>query len=265
MKYGSMTSPFNDLISDISAISRLDFDFVELGIEGPTGDLRLVEKKKDKIKQLLKNFNTAAITHTSWWMELGSSYEVVRNAWLDEFERIIRVSSQLGIEKVNTHSHSEGIFIGGSKNDKRLIQNNFVKSLRSAVKYADQFDIKIILENAGETGEITKFQDFSYIVRKVPRLGVHLDIGHAFIHGGMKNVEEFMTFGNRIEHIHIHDNHGKKDEHLPLGRGAINFFKIAHLLKEIKYDKTMTFEVFTKNRKDTALSREKFKKLWVNV
>jgi sugar phosphate isomerase/epimerase len=59
----------------------------------------------------------------------------------------------------------------------------------------------------------------------------------------------------------MHDNHGKHDEHLPLGNGKIDFRKVVKLLKNYNYDRTVTFEVFTSTR-DAARSRDLFKRLW---
>ena len=53
------------------------------------------------------------------------------------------------------------------------------------------------------------------------------------------------TFRDKIIHIHWHDNHGRKDEHLPIGEGLIDHEKIVRALKNIKYDRTITLEVFT--------------------
>ena len=105
-------------------------------------------------------------------------------------------------------------------------------------------------------------KQFSYIVHNIPDLIVLLDVGHAFIEGGMKRIKNYIdTFENKIFHIHLHDNHGLEDEHLPFGAGNIDFKKVVQWLKEINYDKTITFEVFT-SYKDAVRSREIFKKLW---
>jgi sugar phosphate isomerase/epimerase len=81
----------------------------------------------------------------------------------------------------------------------------------------------------------------------------------------MNGVRDYIdAFGDRLAHVHVHDNHGKWDEHLCLGRGKIDFRKIVRLLKEINYDRTVTFEVFT-SRADAVHSREFFKRLWNKV
>jgi sugar phosphate isomerase/epimerase len=40
--------------------------------------------------------------------------------------------------------------------------------------------------------------------------------------------------GDRISHVHIHDNVGKKDEHLPLGKGTINWKQVMDKLSDYK-------------------------------
>ena len=78
----------------------------------------------------------------------------------------------------------------------------------------------------------------------------------------MKGVKEYLdAFADRLAHIHIHDNHGEQDEHLPLGDGKIDFKKVVKLLKGIGYEKTITFEVFT-SRSDAARSMRFLKRLW---
>jgi sugar phosphate isomerase/epimerase len=71
---------------------------------------------------------------------------------------------------------------------------------------------------------------------KVPGLLAHIDIGHAFITDGMAGIKKFIScFGKRIEHIHVHDNYGKADDHLSLGKGKINFSMVMKELKKIGY------------------------------
>ena len=39
---------------------------------------------------------------------------------------------------------------------------------------------------------------------------------------------------DRISHVHIHDNMGKKDEHLPLGKGTIDWKLVMEKLSDYK-------------------------------
>ena len=55
--YGLLTNPSIELISEISKIYDLNFDYVEIGIEGPEGNPVIInnKKKKDVIKTCLRN------------------------------------------------------------------------------------------------------------------------------------------------------------------------------------------------------------------
>ncbi len=261
-KFGNLTNPSVDILQEIKTIGEFGFDFVEIGIEGPFGKPEILLKKKKKIIQLLKKYNMFAIGHTSWWIELGSDYEPVRLGWLEESKKIIRTANELGIKLLNFHSHSRGLYMKENKTKKQIL-DNWIRSLKELVEYGKKYGITIILENAAEKNEIVYIKDLKYIVDRVPELRVHLDIGHAFINGGMSNVKEFIkTFRSKIEHIHIHDNHGQNDEHLPLGVASLEYEKIVKLLKKIKYNKTITVEIFTRDRDYVQFCMNKLKNLW---
>ena len=51
-------------------------------------------------------------------------------------------------------------------------------------------------------------------------VGMTLDIGHANTNG---MVNEFLADLSKVIHVHLHDNKGKSDEHLELGKGNIKW------------------------------------------
>ena len=261
MKLGKLTNPLADISAEIKAANRMGFDFIEIGIEGPEGKTEILSKKKVRIAKLLKKYKMFAIGHTSWWFDLGSDYEPVRKAWIEEAKKAIVLCSELEIKLVNFHAHSNGMYMKSEKG-KKIILRNLIGSLKEIVKFGRDIGIEIMLENMPDRGEVRDFEDFKYIIDRVPGLKVHLDIGHAFINGGMNSVENYIkTFSGKLYHIHIHDNHGSEDEHLPLGSASIDYKKIIVMLKKIRYSKTMTFEIFTKDTDLLELSMKKVKKL----
>ena len=52
-------------------------------------------------------------------------------------------------------------------------------------------------------------------------------------------------FADRLHHIHLHDNNGLVDLHLPPGTGTINWPAVATALRDIGYAKTITLEIFS--------------------
>ena len=64
-------------------------------------------------------------------------------------------------------------------------------------------------------------------------------------------------FRGRLGHVHISDNSGKRDDHLPVGEGNFDFKRFVSELKKSGYDNTITLEIFTDNRADLVLSRQR--------
>lgn len=62
-------------------------------------------------------------------------------------------------------------------------------------------------------------------------VGLTLDIGHANTNG---MVDEFLSDLSRVIHVHLHDNKGKSDEHLGLGKGNVNWKKVIKKLSGYK-------------------------------
>ena len=75
----------------------------------------------------------------------------------------------------------------------------------------------------------------------------------------MRLVEQF---GSRIAHLHFSDNHGRRDEHLAVGHGTIDFAGLVRQLKAIGYDDTLTLEVFSPNRQQLVDSRDLLKSMF---
>ena len=70
---------------------------------------------------------------------------------------------------------------------------------------------------------------------------VCLDLGHAHIGSGA--TEAIATLGNRIGSVHMHDNHGTKDEHLWPGDGTTDWPAVAKALGELATPPAVVLEI----------------------
>ncbi len=57
------------------------------------------------------------------------------------------------------------------------------------------------------------------------------DTGHFNLFTTLSLGDWLMPLRERLREFHIHDNHGKSDEHLPVGRGEFPFRELKHLMK----------------------------------
>lgn len=72
-------------------------------------------------------------------------------------------------------------------------------------------------------------------------VNVCLDLGHAHIEPG--TAEAIGIFGNRIGSVHVHDNHGMKDEHLWPGDGTIDWAATTKGLKDLPKAPAIVLEI----------------------
>ena len=72
-------------------------------------------------------------------------------------------------------------------------------------------------------------------------IGVCLDLGHAHVTVGV--AEAISVLGNRVVSMHVHDNHGTKDEHLWPGDGSIDWGVVREGLKALKAPPAAVLEI----------------------
>jgi sugar phosphate isomerase/epimerase len=264
LKYGLLTDPVESVPDEVLRFGNLGFDYVEIGIEEPQATPQVLMRQNQEILRSLSETGLFAIGHTAYWVGFGSSHEKVRRGWVEEAKDMIRVASQLKIQLLNFHYNARLGRVGAKEESRNTFVKNFTNSMRELTQFGASMNVELMLENPPPQGiyPLEGIDYFAQVINSVPKLRFHLDVAHAYIENGTKGVQQYLdAFGDKLVHVHVHDNHGKQDEHLPLGRGKIDFRKVVKALKGIDYCRTITFEVFT-SRSDAVRSRELFKKRW---
>ena len=252
MKLGAMNNPFNNLIKEIEGIGKNNFDFIDITLEAPKSYYNINLKK---IKKTIADYNLDVIGHTAWYTPLTSPLKEIRQGTLNYFKNCLDIFSYLGAEKMSIHPMFFTPHLGVEKNIDITI--NFPRNL---CKESKKRNIKIMLENIGHKFETPK--NLKRIFNSIPDLKFHLDIGHANLRVGKNQTSRYLKILNKkLEHVHISDNDGSDDQHLPIGTGNINWKEQINLIKKYKYNKTITLEVFSRDRDYLLISREKIKVL----
>ena len=109
------------------------------------------------------------------------------------------------------------------------------EALGKVVERGAQLGVTVAIENCGpfHAGIDQTAADLATIVRSLgPHGRVCLDTGHASVN---KNAAELVaSLGDVIAHFHVHDNHGARDEHLPIGAGSIDFAPYVPILARLE-------------------------------
>jgi sugar phosphate isomerase/epimerase len=74
-----------------------------------------------------------------------------------------------------------------------------------------------------------------------PSAGICLDFGHAFLGGDVPDAIE--TAAEHLWSTHVHDNHGRKDEHLVPFQGSIDWDAALMSMQKIGFDGTYLMEL----------------------
>lgn len=179
------------------------------------------------ILELLEEHDLACQVHSpicDW--NIAALSDRLREASLKETMANIMAAEELGAKVVTVHPGLSSMAVSGT-------EERAAERARAAMRVLDRFvdgrDVRLAIENMpnvpfflGRTAE-----QLASIVDGTD-LGICFDIGHANTAGQIDAMID--TFGDRIINIHIHDNHGEKDEHLTIGDGAIDFEHVVRRL-----------------------------------
>jgi sugar phosphate isomerase/epimerase len=264
MLYGAMNNPVKPVLSELEEISKLGFDYLELTLDPPQAHHLQILQQKKQLLAALKHHQMGLVCHLPTFVSLADLTESVRRASLNEVLESLEVAAEFQPLKIVAHPpYIGGLGVMVMKQARHMAKN----SLWAISLKAEQLGLNLCLENMFPRCQYgVETIDFIKIFEQLPDLNLTLDTGHANIGNpeGNRILKFIETFSDRIGHVHISDNFGKEDNHLPIGTGTINFDSVLKSLKGIGYKDTVTFEIFSKDREYLQISRDKFKKMWAS-
>lgn len=255
MRIGAMNNPRNDLLEEVRLIAGMGFDYLDLTVEYPEATPQKITKDLPGFRDSLGGLGL--VGHMPWFFNIIHPYEGIRKSTIEECGRIFDICAALGIKQVTIHPDPQRM-----KRQQREVVELTVESLKSLSGMAKDRGLTLCLENFEE--DYFSVESLRQILSRVDGLMFTLDVGHAYMR--IKKTDSVVNMISElkpwISHVHLHDNHGFRDEHLPLGVGAIELPKIVAGLKAIGYDKTITLEIHADDREYLGISKRKLKEMW---
>jgi len=151
-------------------------------------------------------------------INIGSLNPRAREVAVSELIRGMEAADRMGMD---TYTFHPGFWspIGPLANER--VREAMSGSLESVDRAARNLNIKAAMENMPDlTFAMCKSPEELFQFLEGTEIGVCFDIGHANVSG---NLDRFLEHSSRYANVHIHDNTGKMDEHLPIGDGMIDF------------------------------------------
>jgi sugar phosphate isomerase/epimerase len=251
MQIGCSTHPRRELISEIHWIGVHGFDFVDLFLEPDGGSLERLDPLA--VRSALAAHGLGVVGHMAWYLPIGSPMRELRETAVAVARSHLAVFRDVGARRVTIHAHwppslftaEEGIGFQ-------------VESLLSLTGRAGELGLQLQYEPVGAVQDTS--ENTGKVLDRVPGLLCHLDIGHCNLNG-RKPDQMIRELHARLSHLHIHDNDGLRDLHLPPGTGCIEWPAVAAALREVGYDGTVTVEVFSPDRDYLLMARDKVRRL----
>ena len=259
MRIGAMNHPARDPIAEIDWIGRHGFDFVDLTIEPPAADPDMIDP--DAIRAVLERHGLGVVAHTAWFLPFGSPFRSLRLACLDEFRRCLATAQRVGATVMNVHY---GKPPSASFSSEQVVEWH-AEVLGPLCEEAAGSGMTIVLEHVPQGGP-GQLELIAAILDRLSPLRFHLDSGHAKLERGCDRWGEYLDrLGERLGHVHLSENDGTADQHLPLGsapRSTTDWPQHIRTLKATGYDGTITLEVFSPQKEYLLLSRDLLRRWW---
>lgn len=255
MRLGVMNDPRLNACVEARLAAQQGFEFLDLTIEGPGAALEQIDAKE--LRSILDSTSLGIVGHTAWYLPFASPVQRVRQAAVESVADTFETFAYLGAKFVNVHM-SPGVHLFEMHDTLRWIGECFAE----LAERADPYGIRIMVEHIPKPDY--KISDIRTVLDADERIGFHLDVGHAFVK--QDRLEGFLkAFASRMVHVHLSDNRGSNDDHIPLGAGTINWPNVIRLIKQTGYDDTMTLEVFSSDRDYVLLSAQKVRQWWAEA
>jgi sugar phosphate isomerase/epimerase len=132
-----------------------------------------------------------------------------------------------------------------------------VETWSSLAKSLEDAGSILILENVYEDGP----EDFLPLFNALKNSGFCLDTGHQAAFGSTPLDRWVDTLWPYLRQLHLHDNRGENDEHLPMGQGEIDFQTLfKKLILKMKSPPAVTLEPHRES--DLWPSLQYLEKVW---
>lgn len=143
--------------------------------------------------------------------------------------RAIRASAHVGVKYAVVHPHRNAA--------KQICIKGTIDLLRPYVEMGREMGLTLCVENM-----YTVSAEATRMIADALDCGICWDVGHANF-GGYDQYEGILTCGERLKVLHLHDNNGKADLHIPPFQGNVNWHEVMRALRDVKFEGELNFEV----------------------
>lgn len=187
-------------------------------------------------------------------IDISSPDLAMREFALDEILRAVEAASVLGVHYFVIHPGPENADIP-SREERMLRIENVVSVLNRVAKRCADVGIRCVLENKLPHLLFGNSSDILWILGglETTEIGACLDTGHAFLAGELFPL--VYKLAPHLRMLHVHDNKGHLDDHLPPGEGRIDWGAFTRELARVDFRGAMILELSGAGSPEDVLAR----------
>ncbi|RME55821.1 MAG: sugar phosphate isomerase/epimerase [Caldilineae bacterium] len=256
MQLGAMNDPQRNLFDEIRWIGENGFDYIDLTVEAPAAAAESTPWRE--VAGAIQDAGLGVICHAAPYLPIHNPSPLVRQAALDELRRTVDVAQILGAPLCTMH------FMGWPRYLRDREGYEFYRQMLDIlVRHGAERGVDVAMENGVDNRHQLKY--FREIFQRTPGLKLLYDVGHGNLATAKSMTREYLfALRDRLAHIHMSDNNGREDLHLPFGapiRGGLDLLQNLRTLRSFHYDGSITVEVFGE-RRWLLLSAQRIRDLW---
>lgn len=227
--------PFSSLCKRLQEVKVENVELVNDGWHA------LNRARVDKLRKIGEAYGLAYTLHAPFAdINIAAPAESMRKFVMKRLEKSMVFAQNLKCRLMVFHP---GLRTGISGFYPGLDWKTNVESVRKLLALSRKIGVEIAIENCPEPfGFLVKnVEQFSRFYDELGEdIDLALDVGHSNING---QTHAFMeAFGEKIRHIHAHDNDGKHDLHLGVGYGTVNWQQFAEGIRKTGFNGVVMVE-----------------------
>jgi sugar phosphate isomerase/epimerase len=184
-----------------------------------------------------------------------------RLAALQEIESALQVAKRIPFDTLVVHLGTPNAVKGAGDNSRTAALRSAEDICRLAEPLGVRVAFEVIPNDLSSAEALVSLLERDLDARAA---GICLDFGHAHLMGDVADAVELSA-----EHLiatHVHDNHGRSDEHLVPFRGSINWDTVLVTMQKIGYEGPYMMEVAASGPPNSVLeearrARERFERV----
>lgn len=226
----------------------------EVAFKGPELD-DLPGERLQTMARLLAASGRRPTVHAPFFdLSPGAMEPMVRDITLQRLSQALQAAARLGAHLMVVHP---GYDRWRYPNLAATWSEHAAATFAALLEMARQYDCRLALENIYEESPAT----LAALVERLdsPWFGHCFDIGHWRLFGLESQPDWLQVIAPRLIHLHLHDNFGQSDDHLPVGEGTIDFAPILTLLSRLATSPSITLEAHDPDELQRSLAN--FQKL----